>query len=158
MNKRSWMLAVVFLIAAPAEAQQRYQTDFTAEDFQKRREAVYDAIGANVAVIQGAEDVQGFIIFRQSNTFYYLSGLETPSAYMVLDGLSRTTTLYLPHGNSERERGVGPIISHEDDELVKQITGVQAVEPIEKMGNDLSGYLWWLQVPAVYTPHSPDEK
>jgi hypothetical protein len=61
MDKRSWMLAVVFLIASPVEAQHRYQTDFTAEDFQKRREAVYDAIGSNVAVIQGAEDVQGFI-------------------------------------------------------------------------------------------------
>jgi Xaa-Pro aminopeptidase len=158
MNKPSWMLAVVFLIASPAEAQHQYQTDFTAADFQKRREAVYDAIGSNVAVIQGAEDVQGFIDFRQSNTFYYLSGLETPSAYMVLDGRNRMTTLYLPHRNAERERSVGPIISYEDDELVRQITGVKAVEPIEKMGNDLSAYLWWPQVPAIYTPHSPDEK
>ncbi len=158
MNKALCLLAVVFLIASPAEAQHQYQTDFTASDFRQRREAVYDAIGTNIAIIQGAEDVQGFIIFRQSNTFYYLSGLEVASTYMVLDGKSRTTTLYLPHRNSERERNVGPIISFEDDELVKQITGAETVRPVEKMGTDLASYLWRSPAPALYTPHSPDEK
>jgi len=158
MNKQLWLLAVVFLIASPAEAQHQYQTDFTAEDFRKRREAVYDAIGSNIAVIQGAEEVQGFIVFRQSNTFYYLSGLEVASAYMVLDGRKRTTTLYLPHRDSAREANAGPIISYEDDELVRQITGVETVRPIEKMGLDFSQYLWRPPAPALFTPHSPDEK
>jgi len=158
MNKLIWLLAVVFLAISSAEARYQYQTDFTAEDFRQRREAVYDAIGSNIAVIQGAEDVQGFIVFRQSNTFYYLSGLEVASAYMVLDGLSRTTTLYLPHRDAARERGGGPIISYEDDALVRQITGVETVQPIEKMGSDLSQYLWNPPAPALFTPHSPDEK
>jgi len=158
MKKHLWQLVVVLLIASPVEAQYQYQTDFAAEDFRQRRGAVYDAIGSNIAIIQGAEDVQGFIVFRQSNTFYYLSGLELASAYMVLDGRSRTTSLYLPHRDSERERGAGPIISYEDDELVKQISGVETVRPIEKMGPDLSWYLWRSPAPALYTPHSPDEK
>ncbi len=158
MNKLLWLLAVVFLVASPAEAQHQYQTDFTAEDFRKRREAVFDAIGSNIAVIQGAADVQGFIVFRQSNTFYYLSGLEVASAYMVLDGRSRTTTLYLPHRDPEREASGGPIISYEDDELVRQITGVETVRPVEKMGLDFSQYLWSSPTPALFTPHSPDEK
>ena len=158
MNKQLWLLAVVFLIASPAEAQHQYQTDFTAEDFRKRREAVYDVIGSDIAVIQGAADVQGFIIFRQSNTFYYLSGLEVASAYMVLDGRSRMTTLYLPHRDPEREASGGPVISYEDDELVRQITGVETVRPVEKMGLDFSQYLWSAPIPALFTPHSPDEK
>ena len=158
MNKQPWLLAVAFLIASPAEAQYEYQTDFTAEDFRQRREAVYDAIGSNIAVIQGAEDVQGFIIFRQSNTFYYLSGLEVASAYMLLDGRSGTTTLYLPHRDAARDASTGPAISYENDELVRQITGVETVRPIEKMGLDFSSYLWWPPAPALYTPHSPDEK
>lgn len=158
MNRLLWPLAVVYLIASPAEAQHQYHTDFTAEDFRNRREAVYDAIGSNIAVIQGAEDVQAFAVFRQSNTFYYLSGLEVASAYMVLDGRSRTTTLYLPHRDSARERSAGPIISYEDDELVRQITGVETVRPIEKMGLDFSWYVLRPPAPALYTPHSPDEK
>ena len=158
MNRLLCSLIAVLLIASPLAAQHRYQTDFTADDFQKRREAVYDAIGSNIAVIQGAADVQGFIVFRQSNTFYYLSGLEVASAYMALDGRDRTTTLYLPHRDSARERSGGPIISYEDDELVRQITGVETVRPIEKMALDFSQYLWSPPIPALFTPHSPDEK
>jgi Xaa-Pro aminopeptidase len=77
---------------------------------------------------------------------------------MVLDGRSRTTTLYLPHRDPEREASGGAIISYEDDELVRQITGVETVRPIEKMGPDFSGYLWSAPIPALFTPHSPDEK
>jgi len=158
MNKLLWSLAGVFLFVAAAEAQHRYQADFTAEDFRNRREAVYEEIGPNIAIIQGAEDVQGFIVFRQSNTFYYLSGLEVASAYLLLDGKSRTTTLYLPHDDPARERVVGPIISYADEALLKEITGVEAVAPLEKMGTDLASYLWWPPAPVLYTPHSPDEK
>lgn len=158
MNKVLWLLAVALLVTSPAEAQHQFQTDFSADDFRQRREAVYDAIGSNIAIIQGAADVQGFINFRQSNTFYYLSGLEVASAYMVLDGRDRMTSLYLPHRDSERERNAGPIISYENDKLVKQITGVETVRPTEKMAVDLSSYLWRAPAPVVFTPHSPDEK
>jgi len=158
MKKVIWLLAVALLVDSPAEAQYQFQTDFSADDFRKRREAVYDAIGSNIAIIQGAADVQGFINFRQSNTFYYLSGLEVASAYMVLDGRDRMTSLYLPHRDSERERNAGPIISYENDELVKQITGVETVRPIEKLAVDLSRYLWRPTAPVLFTPHSPDEK
>ena len=158
MNHLLWSLAAVFLVASPAEAQHQYQTDFTAEDFRQRRAAVYDVIGSDIAVIQGAADVQGFIVFRQSNTFYYLSGLEAASAYMLLDGRSRTTTVYLPHRDPEREASGGAIMSYEDDELVRQISGVESVRPSEKMGLDFSQYLWSAPIPALYTPHSPDEK
>jgi Xaa-Pro aminopeptidase len=64
----------------------------------------------------------------------------------------------LPHRNSERERHAGSIISYEDEELVRQITGVEAVRPIERMATDLSQYLWRPPAPALFTPHSPDEK
>ena len=158
MSRYLWALAAIFLIGSTTLAQHEYQTDFAAEDFQNRREAVYDAIGSDIAIIQGAEDVQGFIVFRQSNTFYYLSGLETPAAYMLLDGRERTTTLYLPHRNEELERVAGPTISFEDEALVRQITGVDSVRPVEKLGTDLSSYLWYPPAPAIYTPHSPDEK
>ena len=45
-----------------------------------------------IVLVQGAPNVQGFHVFRQSNTFYYLTGVESPHAYVLLDGTSRTTT------------------------------------------------------------------
>ncbi len=61
MIKLFYLLTFMLLANPPAEAQYRYQKDFTAEDFLKRRTAVYEEIGDNLALIQGAEEVQGFI-------------------------------------------------------------------------------------------------
>ena len=159
--KKIFAVLVCLLIpfAATAAEDFHFQTDFTADDFQLRRTAVYESIGENIAIIQGAEDVAGFIVFRQSNTFYYLSGLETPSAYMLLDGIKKETTLYLPHRDPERERHEGKRFSAEDEELLKTLTGVEHVRPIEKMGTDFTyAYLWRPPTPALYTPLNPDEK
>ena len=74
------VVPVLCLLAAPAvSSAQHYQTDFPPEEFKARWAKVYDAIGAEaVAVVQGAPLTNGFQLPRQSNTFYYLSGIETP--------------------------------------------------------------------------------
>lgn len=137
----------------------RHQSDFPADEFSQRRAAVYDAIGDNIAIIQGAEDVAGFVDFRQSNTFYYLSGLEVPSAYLLMDGAKRESTIYLPHRDPERERVEGKTFAAEDGEIVRTISGVERVRPVEKMGVDFTyAYLWRPPTPALYTPFNPDEK
>ena len=41
----------------------------------------------------------GYTRFRQSNDFYYLCGIETPHAYLLLDGETKKATLFLPHRN-----------------------------------------------------------
>lgn len=159
---RNTIIAIVgAMLSATLNASQDFllQTDFTAEDFQQRRSAVYAAIGDNIAIIQGADDVDGFIVFRQYNMFYYLSGLETPSAYMLLDGAKKETTIYLSHRDPERERVEGKRLSAEDEELVIAVSGVERVRPIEKMGTDFTyTYLWRPPSPALYTLFSPDEK
>ena len=60
-----------------------FQDDFPAEEFVQRRARVFDAIGKDaLAIVQGAAGVDGFKVFRQSNEFYYLTGLESPHAYL----------------------------------------------------------------------------
>ena len=89
-----------------------FQTDFPVEEFVARRNRVFDAIGPQaIAIIQGAPGVDGFKVFRQSNEFYYLSGLESPHAYLVLDGRTRRTVLYLSHRNEALERSTGTVWS-----------------------------------------------
>lgn len=160
MNRFLCIAVLAFLPLSQGAAQESgQQPDFPAEEFIERRAAVYAAIGDNIAIIQGAEEDNGFIVFRQSNTFYYLSGLEIPSAYMVLDGAKKETTVYLPHRDPERERGEGKTLSVEDAERVKAISGAERVRPIEKMAVDFTySYLWRPPTPALYTPFSPDEK
>lgn len=111
-----------------------YQTDFPPEEFQGRWARIYERIGSDaVAVVQGVGLTPGFIVPRQNNEFYYLSGVETPGSYIMLDGRNRTATLYLPRRNVRLEAAEGRVLSADDTELVKKLTGVDNVLPVDAM-------------------------
>ena len=61
--------------------------------------------------MQGVPLTNGFTMPRQHNTFYYLCGIETPGAYLLLDGRTRKVTLYLPPRNARLERAEGKVLS-----------------------------------------------
>lgn len=144
---------------AVAQDPHYYQTDFTREEFAARRAQVYAAIGPQaLAIVQGASGVPGFSVFRQSNEFYYLSGIESPHAYLLLNGRSRATTLYLPHRDVGRERSEGKLLSVEDSTLIRELTGIERVRALEHLSSDLVGGDL-LRPPAmtVFTPLAPME-
>ena len=160
---RLWCLAAVVLSVTPwashAQGAHHYQADFTAAELTARRARLYDAVGAQgIAIVQGASGVPGFSVFRQSNDFYYLSGVESAHGYLLLNGRTRTTTLYLPHRDDARERSEGKSLSAEDSTLVMRLTGVERVRGLESLAADLIG-ADLIRPPAmtVYTPLSPME-
>ena len=135
-----------------------YQGDFPVEEFAARRGKVMDAIGTQaIAIVQGAPGVDGFKVFRQSNEFYYLTGLESPHAYLVLDGRNRRTTIYLAHRDPAIERSTGTVWSAEDAAEVRRLTGVDAVAPVERLSRETFGAMLRPPRPVVYTPFSPAE-
>jgi Xaa-Pro aminopeptidase len=163
MQSRKFIWLIVWLFSSlhylSAQEKVRYQTDFTADDFAERRARVFQSIGDNaVALIQGANGNAGFNVFRQSNSFYYLCGLESAHAYLLLNGKNKKTTLYLPHRDEGRERGEGKVLSAEDAELVKELTGVDRVRGLEFLSSDLVGTgLIRPPAPILFTPLSPAE-
>lgn len=135
MHTRIVVLAIsaVLLVSTAAQAQY-HQTDFPAEEFRGRHAKLFEQIGTNaVAVIQGMPQTEGYTLPRQHNTFYYLSGIETPGAYLLLDGRTKKVTLYLPNRNPRLEAAEGRVLSAEDAELVRRISGVDQVLPLEQM-------------------------
>ena len=126
---------------------QEYQSDFLPEEFIQRRERIFDYIGKNaVAFLPGAPDPGGFAYPRQSNNFYYLSGVENPYSYLLLDGRTRTTTLYLA---PNRPRGWENVLSLDNIEYAKKVTGVDEVKPVSD-----------IEIPPareIYTFFSPAE-
>lgn len=79
--------------SAPQADAPAYQTDFPREEFKARWSKIYERIGDRaVAVVQGVGMTPGFIVPRQNNEFYYLCAIETPGAYIMLDGRNRTAT------------------------------------------------------------------
>jgi Xaa-Pro aminopeptidase len=133
---RAAVAAALLAVSPSVAAAQYYQTDFPAEEFRARHARVLEQIGANaVAVVQGIPQTEGFTYPRQHNTFYYLSGIETPGAYLLLDGRTRKVTIFLPARNPRLEAAEGRVLSAEDTDLVTRISGVDEVKPLSEMVN-----------------------
>ena len=150
---------VIALIAImePAAAQ-HYQNDFAPAEFRARWGNVFDEIGANaLALVQGAGKVRGFNYPRQYNNFFYLSGIETPHAYLLLDGSNRKVVLFLPARDEKLERSEGKTLSAADVDLVKRLTGVDDVRSSAEMTGDWMREFGDESTKYVYLQFSPSE-
>ena len=135
-----------------------FTADFPPEELAARRGAIYDAIKKDgVAVVQGAPSPPGYTRFRQSNDFYYLTGIESPHAYLLLEGETRRATLFLPHRNEGRERSEGKLLSAEDADLVKTLSGIEVVQPVELLLEGLARRGRSGGARILYTPLLPAE-
>ena len=108
MTKLSKHLAVIWLLLPTLTFAQDsfwFQRNFSWEEFAQRREKVFAKIGVEaVALLQGAPPIRGFGVFRRNNEFYYLCGIEVPQAYLLLDGRTGKTAVYLPSLSTSRRR------------------------------------------------------
>src|SRR4051794_23862868 len=100
-----FVLAIVLAaVAAAADAQPLFTRAFPPEEFAAHREKLIAAIGDGVAVLEGAAETPSYLAFRQGNHFYYLTGVEVPRAIVVIDGRTRTTTLFVAPRDERLER------------------------------------------------------
>ena len=135
-----------------------FTTDFPPEEFAARRAKVYEAIGTDAfAVVQGAPSPPGYTRFRQSNEFYYLCGIETPHAYLLLDGSTKKATVYLPNRNEGREKGEGKMLSAEDAEEVQKLSGIDAVAATSLLAEQIEARFLRGGKRVLYTPLAPAE-
>jgi Xaa-Pro aminopeptidase len=162
MNPRRLALAALGLgvsLWLRAEPGPSYQTDFPPEEFHARWEKIFAKIGEKaVALVAGAPPATGFVFPRQTNEFYYLCGVETPSSYVLLDGRTRRVTLFLPPRNPRLEAAEGKVLSAEDADLARKLTGADDVRSTDAMRGD------WLGAPpaglpeSIWTPFAPGER
>ncbi len=94
-----------------------FQKDFTPEELAGRRRRVLDAIGSDaVALIQGAEKESSHDLFRQTNDFYYLCGVETPTRTCCSMAARRRAGSVLPHQLRQRVENEGELLSADNAE------------------------------------------
>jgi len=96
------------------------------------------AIGDAVAIITGATEQPNYEKFKQNKQFFYLCGVEVPRAMLLIDGRSKTSTLFLPARTPANDSSEGPLLAPGDE--AKRLTGIEAVS----LGSDFDG--------AVRTP------
>lgn len=157
--KPSSLLLIAALLLFPARLlAQHHQTDFPPEEFQARWDKVFDQIGDQaVALVQGYAQTDGFSFPRQFNNMYYLSGIETPHSYILLDGRTREATLYLPPRNERLERSEGKVLSADDADQVKKLTGAHDVRSTEEMVGGWLQKLLGQPRASLFVQFSPSE-
>ncbi len=117
---------VLLFVAAVAGAQPPLFTDaLPKEEFAARREKVMQQIGDAVVLMQGATETSSYEKFRQSNQFFYLTGVEIPRAILLIDGRAKSSTLYVAPRNEMMERSEGPVLVPGDDAV--KLTGIERV-------------------------------
>ncbi|HEX2454608.1 MAG TPA: Xaa-Pro aminopeptidase [Vicinamibacterales bacterium] len=119
---------VCLLAAGLAGAQPPLFTDaLPAQEFAARRAKVMQQIGDGIVVVQGATETPAYEKFRQSNQFFYLTGIEVPRAILTIDGRAKVSTLYIAPRNERAERSEGPLLGPGDDAV--KLTGIDRVLP-----------------------------
>ena len=129
------------------EAQPMFTKHISTDEFRSRREKLCCAIdNEGIVLVQGAPEAVGNSTFAQHKDFLYLCGLESPRAYLLIEGKDAHTTLYLQHRASVPQESPKPSPCAENADYVKDLTGVESVRGVEELGEPLSRSF------LVYTP------
>ena len=124
------LLITAAAIGAAAQKQPYFTQGFSRQEFARRRTELMKTIGPNaVAVLRGNEGMRGYVTFRQGNDFFYLTGVETPGAILLLDGGSGQATLFLPPKDEAREQREGAVLA--PDDITRQLTGISDIRSVE---------------------------
>ncbi len=123
-----------------------------------RRRALAARIGHGVALIPGAHerDLERDYVqdndFRQTNTFFYLTELETQDAWLLIvaGGEGATTVLFLPPRNPSQERWTGLRLGP-DSTAAARLSGISRVLPTDSLDRVLAAALFRAAGP-IYVP------
>ncbi len=117
-----------------------------------RRKALAKAVGEGTILLRGAEDTRNYLEFRQSNDFWYLSGVETPGAALAIHAKDARATLFLPAADPFREQWEGPDLSPGKE--AAEATGIEDVRDV----GEFEEYVGRLKGKGpLYTPFAPEE-
>ncbi|MBI1337011.1 MAG: M24 family metallopeptidase [Phycisphaera sp.] len=115
-----------------------FTPDFTAEELAQRRQRAAQAIGHDaVLLIPGAPPVATDFP-TQDAVFYYLSGMETVHAYLIIEGGSGRTRVFLPSRNT-LEGELHNKLGFEDADLIRDRMKFDEVLPSTELTAALTG-------------------
>lgn len=125
---------------------------FPSEEFAARRALVMAKIGDGIAVLQGTTERPGEQPLRQSNQFFYLTGVIEPRAIVIVDGKTKRTTLFLAAGGERRERMFGSSLF--PGEAAAKALGIEAVLARDEFAKAIEGLV--REGRTIYVPFRPE--
>lgn len=144
---------LIAMLSRATHAQPVVAGRVTPAEFATRRARVIDGIGDGIAVLQGTTERPGEQPLRQSNQFFYLTGVIEPRALLLIDGRTRRSTLYVSPSNARREQLMfGPALVPGDS--AARAIGIDAVAPRDSFATALAAAGSASRV--IYTPFRPE--
>jgi Xaa-Pro aminopeptidase len=125
---------------------------FDNSEFAARRAKLMDKIPDGAAILLGAWPALGFGEFAQNNDMMYFSGVEIPNAALIIDGKTRTSTLFF---TMPERTALGEGLPLSLIRTPKEATGIEQVSPIEQFSSALSRLANRGHV--LYTSFKPEE-
>ena len=120
-------------LARPGDG--RFVCGLGKEFHRGRRAELMKRVGPELLVFRGQPDPRENLAFRQDKNFWYLTGVESPNAALVLDGKSGREILFLPERTDELVRSEGWEGEKWDssDDWVGELTGFGEIRSTEKL-------------------------
>lgn len=99
------------------------------KDFHAGRRALLrERLGnEGLVLLRGLPETRDYAVFRQDKVFWYLTGIETPGAALLLDLASELEILFLPHPSPSTEFWEGELWDSADD-WVPELSGIALVQ------------------------------
>lgn len=120
-----------------------------------RRAALRAELGEGLVLLRGLPETPDYNEFHQDKTFWYLTGVESPDAALLMDAASGEEILFV-RDRDERKEGWEGELWDVEDEWVSSITGFDDVRSIDGLVDLLDerladeGTLVWVSLhPAV---------
>jgi Xaa-Pro aminopeptidase len=118
-----------------------------------RRRALCAGLTDGVVLLRGLPAPRDYRRFTQDKVFWYLTGIESPNAAVVIDVASARTTLYLPARSKTSESWDGELWDA-SDEWVAPLTGVDEVRKNSALIKDLE--TWTAKSKTVWVSLHPN--
>ena len=165
--KRTWFNTIIAILVVVATALSLSATaandrlaNIPKSEYQSRRHKLLDQIRDGIVVMVGAreEDLGEVGRFRQHNDFMYMTGIQTPAAYLIFvprgvaAGKPQRETVFIPPRDLRHEQWTGVQIG--PGEGAQRIFGIEEVAPTTDFKNRLSELLLPVQdkpAPKIYT-------
>ena len=121
-------------------------------EYASRRARLMDEFSDGVVIIPGATTPVADYQFFQSNDFIYFTGVDAPNAWLVVDGVNRTSTLFLTLDEHDA-RGEGIPTELTVDPVA--YTGIENALPVEQLESFLADISRRIRI--FYLSQRPEE-
>jgi Xaa-Pro aminopeptidase len=148
-NRRNIVWAAALLILA---GRLSAGGPFDVKEYAARRARLMDKIGDGVAVFLGASTPASDVAFRQGHDFVYLTGVQVPDAYLIVDGLRKESVLFFTMTEAE---AAGEGLPRDMISDPKTFTGIERVLPADRFAPTLASL--YQRTSVVYTMFKPEE-